>query len=141
MTDKDLNQIFVYGSLRKAFDHPKHSLLADNGRLLGIGFCQGNLYEIEWYPGVVLSDDPADRVKGEVYAIHDNLNSVLAALDQYEGYSPDSPGASLYVRRIVPVTLEDGTATEAWTYLYNRKPDELKRIPSGDFLKSRGKSG
>lgn len=139
MTDKNPNRIFVYGSLRKAFGHPKHSLLAENGRLLGIGYCQANLYKIEWYPGVVLSDDPADRVTGEVYVVHDNLETVLAALDQYEGYSPDSPDSSLYIRRIVPVMLEDGTTTEAWIYLYNRKPDDLKRIPSGDFLKSKGK--
>lgn len=139
MTDKNLNRIFVYGSLRKAFDHPKHSLLDKNGRLLGVGSCRGNLYEIEWYPGAVLSHDSSDRVTGEVYVIDRNFEMVLDALDQYEGYSPESPGTSLFIRRTAIIMLQDGSTTESWIYLYNGNADNFKPILSGDFLKSKGK--
>jgi gamma-glutamylcyclotransferase (GGCT)/AIG2-like uncharacterized protein YtfP len=35
---------------------------------------------------------------------------------------------------MLPVTLADGTAAEAWTYLYNWPATELPLIASGRFL-------
>jgi gamma-glutamylcyclotransferase (GGCT)/AIG2-like uncharacterized protein YtfP len=39
-----------------------------------------------------------------------------------------------YVRQMLPVTLDGGTA-QAWTYLYNWPVAGLPRIASGRFMK------
>jgi gamma-glutamylcyclotransferase (GGCT)/AIG2-like uncharacterized protein YtfP len=39
-----------------------------------------------------------------------------------------------YIRRMLPVTLDGGAASEAWTYLYNWPVTGLPRIASGRFL-------
>jgi gamma-glutamylcyclotransferase (GGCT)/AIG2-like uncharacterized protein YtfP len=39
-----------------------------------------------------------------------------------------------YVRQMLPVTLDDGAASEAWTYVYNWPVNDLARIASGRFL-------
>jgi gamma-glutamylcyclotransferase (GGCT)/AIG2-like uncharacterized protein YtfP len=38
------------------------------------------------------------------------------------------------LRRTLPVTLADGTESEAWTYIYNWPVEALARIESGRFL-------
>lgn len=135
MPNKTTNRIFVYGSLRKEFDHPKHELLNKNGELLGAGSCSGKLYLIDWYPGVLPSDDPTDQVYGEVYEIHQHFEAVIESLDHYEGCAPEFPEPHLYVRRIETITLEHGGSTNAWIYFYNHNPDGERLIPGGDFLK------
>jgi gamma-glutamylcyclotransferase (GGCT)/AIG2-like uncharacterized protein YtfP len=35
---------------------------------------------------------------------------------------------------MLPVTLDDGTTTEAWTYVYNWPVTGLPRVTSGKFL-------
>ena len=39
-----------------------------------------------------------------------------------------------YIRKLLSVTLEDGSASEAWTYVYNWPVARLPRIASGRFL-------
>lgn len=135
MPNKTTNRFFVYGSLRKGFDHPKHDLLNKNGELLGMGTCRGKLYQIDWYPGVIPSDDPADRVYGEVYNIHKNFEAVIESLDHYEGCAVEFPEPHLFVRRNVTVTLVNGGTSKAWIYHYNGNPAGERLIPGGDFLK------
>jgi gamma-glutamylcyclotransferase (GGCT)/AIG2-like uncharacterized protein YtfP len=38
------------------------------------------------------------------------------------------------VRQTLPVTLADGSLTDAWTYIYNWPVEALARIESGRFL-------
>jgi gamma-glutamylcyclotransferase (GGCT)/AIG2-like uncharacterized protein YtfP len=59
---------------------------------------------------------------------------VLAALDEIEGYTPEDPDRSLYVRTAVPVRLPDGSTTDAWVYFYNAPLGRAQRIPSGDYF-------
>jgi gamma-glutamylcyclotransferase (GGCT)/AIG2-like uncharacterized protein YtfP len=47
-----------------------------------------------------------------------------------EGFAPPTE----YIRRTLPVTLGDGTPSEAWTYIYNWDVARLPRIASGKFL-------
>jgi gamma-glutamylcyclotransferase (GGCT)/AIG2-like uncharacterized protein YtfP len=49
-----------------------------------------------------------------------------------EGFAPPTE----YVRKMLGVTLADGSAGEAWTYLYNWPVTQLPRIPSGRFLEN-----
>ena len=54
------DRLFVYGTLMRGFDHPMARLLSANADFLGEATCRGRLYLVKHYPGLVLSDDPAD---------------------------------------------------------------------------------
>jgi gamma-glutamylcyclotransferase (GGCT)/AIG2-like uncharacterized protein YtfP len=53
--------------------------------------------------------------------------------DDYEGCGRNVASPQ-YLRQVRSVTLDDGTVSEAWTYVYNRPVAKLKRIASGRFL-------
>ena len=129
----DLDRVFVYGTLMHGFDHPMSKLLSAGAEFLGEASCKGRLYMIAHYPGLLHSDDAADRVYGELYRLRD-VAELLPALDDYESVGPGYEPPTLYLREAVPVTLADGRVMQAWTYVYNRPVDPAKRIASGRFL-------
>jgi gamma-glutamylcyclotransferase (GGCT)/AIG2-like uncharacterized protein YtfP len=63
-----------------------------------------------------------------------DVDAVLAALDEIEGYRPAQPDASLYTRVETPVTFDDGHVEQAWAYFYNAPLGGAQRIESGDYL-------
>ena len=63
------DRLFVYGTLMRGFDHPMAQLLSRSAEFIGEARCQGRLYLVKHYPGLVLSDDPADVVFGELYRL------------------------------------------------------------------------
>lgn len=123
--------IFVYGTLRRG-RHEMARLLTEQAVDEGHGTIQARLFLVEDYPGVELSEDPRHLVHGEVYRLVEGP-ALLAALDDYEGFDRRDPAGSLFVRRVLPVRLVDGTVLPAWVYLYNRPTEGLPAIPSGDF--------
>jgi gamma-glutamylcyclotransferase (GGCT)/AIG2-like uncharacterized protein YtfP len=56
---------------------------------------------------------------------------VLRELDAYEGYNPQDPEASEYIREKQRIELDAGGVVECWFYRYNWKTDEMRRIESG----------
>jgi gamma-glutamylcyclotransferase (GGCT)/AIG2-like uncharacterized protein YtfP len=126
------DRLFVYGTLMRGFDHPMAKLLSHSAEFCGEARCRGRLYLVKHYPGLVLSDDASDVVFGELYRLHTPEES-LVTFDAYEGCGPgvESPQ---YLRQVLPVTLDNGAVSEAWTYVYNRPVAKLKRIASGRFL-------
>lgn len=110
-----------------------YRLLARHAEFVAEGTCQGRLYNIGDYPGAVPSEDPSERVKGEVWFLREP-DSVLPELDQYEGCGPGFLEPTEYVRRRQEIVLADGTTCIACVYLYNRPTGPLLRISSGDFL-------
>ena len=130
MTSSDL--LFVYGTLMRGFDHPMANLLSRSAEFIGKARCQGRLYLVKHYPGLVLSDDASDVVFGELVRLR-TPEASLVTLDDYEGCGAGAASPQ-YLRQVLPVTLDDGTVSEAWTYVYNRPVAKLKRITSGRFL-------
>jgi gamma-glutamylcyclotransferase (GGCT)/AIG2-like uncharacterized protein YtfP len=126
------DHLFVYGTLMRGFDHPMAQLLSRSADFLGEARCRGRLYRIKHYPGLVLSDDPADVVFGELYRLR-APQELLREFDMYEACGEGFAEPTRYVRRMLPVTLDDRTA-EAWTYIYNWPVAQLPRIASGRFL-------
>ena len=129
------DRLFVYGTLMRGFDHPMAKLLSRSADFLGEASCRGRLYLIKHYPGLVLSDDAGDIVFGEVYRLRAR-DELLGEFDMYEACGPGFPEPTEYLRRMLSVTLSDGTASEAWTYLYNWPVTGLPRIASGRFLET-----
>jgi gamma-glutamylcyclotransferase (GGCT)/AIG2-like uncharacterized protein YtfP len=127
------NHLFVYGTLMRGFDHPMAQLLSANADFLGQARCRGRLYLIKHYPGLVLSDDSNDMVFGEVFRLRER-DALLREFDMYEACGEGFAEPTEYIRQMLPVTREDGAASEAWTYIYNWPVSGLPRIASGRFL-------
>jgi gamma-glutamylcyclotransferase (GGCT)/AIG2-like uncharacterized protein YtfP len=129
------DRLFVYGTLMRGFDHPMAQLLSRSADFLGIATCRGRLYLIKHYPGLLLSEDPADIVFGELYRLRER-DALLEEFDMYEACGEGFPEPTEYLRQMLQVTGEDGTASEAWTYVYNWPVTGLPHIASGRFLES-----
>jgi gamma-glutamylcyclotransferase (GGCT)/AIG2-like uncharacterized protein YtfP len=100
-------------------------------RLVGRGSIEATLYDLGIFPAAIPAPD--GRVCGELYDVEDDP-SVLAKLDEIEGYRSAEPDASLYTRVQVPVALDDGRIETAWVYFYNAPLGRAQRIASGDYL-------
>ena len=127
------DRLFVYGTLMRGFDHPMAKLLSRSADFIGEAKCCGRLYLVKHYPGLVKSDQPADIVFGELYRLRVR-DELLGEFDMYEACGPGFPEPTEYLRRMLNVTLADGSASEAWTYAYNWPVTGLPRIASGRFL-------
>jgi gamma-glutamylcyclotransferase (GGCT)/AIG2-like uncharacterized protein YtfP len=127
------DHLFVYGTLMRSFDHPMAQLLSRSADFIGEARCRGRLYLVKHYPGLVLSDDVDDVVFGELFHLH-HADEVLREFDMYEACGEGFPQPTEYLRQMVGITLGNGEAREAWTYLYNWPVDRLPRIASGRFL-------
>jgi gamma-glutamylcyclotransferase (GGCT)/AIG2-like uncharacterized protein YtfP len=125
--------LFVYGTLMRGYVHPMAKLLSANADFIGEARCRGRLYLVKHYPGLVLSDHPAEIVHGELYRLRAPAE-LLREFDMYEACGEGFPEPTQYVRQMLSVTLDDGTASEAWTYVYNWPVTHLPRIASGRFL-------
>ena len=125
--------LFVYGTLMRGYLHPMARLLSANADFLGDASCSGRLYKVKHYPGLVLSDQAADVVFGELYRLR-AVDDLLREFDMYEACGEGFPEPTQYVRQMLPVTLADDSVVEAWTYIYNWPVEGLSRIESGRFL-------
>jgi len=126
------DRLFVYGTLMRGFDHPMARLLSANADFVGAARCRGRLYLVKHYPGLVLSDDPADIAHGEVYRLRAPAE-LLREFDMYEACGEGFAPPTEYLRQMLRVALADGTAAEAWTYVYNWPVAHLPCIASGRF--------
>jgi gamma-glutamylcyclotransferase (GGCT)/AIG2-like uncharacterized protein YtfP len=133
ISTKTSQRLFVYGTLMRGPGHPMHKVVANAAEYLGEGWLVGRLYRVHHYPGAVVSDDPDDKVHGEIYAL-DRPAETLAALDDYEGCGPGAPQPVEFARSLQRVYRGDGLVVEAWVYLYNRPIGKAPRIMSGRFL-------
>jgi gamma-glutamylcyclotransferase (GGCT)/AIG2-like uncharacterized protein YtfP len=127
LTDK----IFVYGTLMAGFDRRRRAGIDTRMTFLGRGWIAAALYDLGLFPAAVPAPD--GRVAGELYEVVDDP-SVLAKLDEIEGFRPNEPDSSLYTRAMTAVTLEDGSQHAAWVYFYNAPLGRGQLIESGDYL-------
>ena len=124
--------VFFYGTLMTPFNRPGRQRVSSKMAFAGRGRINAALYDLGIYPAAVpVSDDSI--VRGELYELQD-ATSVLAALDEIEGYRPAEPDRSLYTRALTSVTLDDGRVESAWAYFYNAPLGRAQRIVSGDYL-------
>lgn len=121
--------VFVYGTLKEggALSHhvSKNRINSKNATLKGF-----DLYDLGWFPGIVPGNG---TVLGELHEF-DNPDVITEMIDKIEGYSPDHPETSLYLRKEVTVRAENkDIVTEA--YIFNKEITEKKKlIKSGNWL-------
>ena len=123
--------VFFYGTLMSGFERPGRSRIDPELTAVGRGSIQAMLFDLGIYPAAIPASD--GRVLGEVHRMSD-VDRVLTALDEIEGYRPGQPDASLYTRVETPVTFDDGHVATAWAYFYNAPLGRAQRIESGDYL-------
>jgi gamma-glutamylcyclotransferase (GGCT)/AIG2-like uncharacterized protein YtfP len=127
------DRLFVYGTLMRGYVHPMAKLLSANADFLGEASCRGRLYMVKHYPGLVLSENEKEIIHGELYRLR-APDELLREFDMYEACGEGFPEPTQYVRKLMSVSLADGSGSEAWTYLYNWPLDKLALIESGRFL-------
>ena len=123
--------VFFYGTLMSGFERLGRSRIDRKLTAVGRGWIRATLFDLGIYPAAIPASD--ERVLGEVHRMSD-VDAVLAALDEIEGYRPAQPDASLYTRVETPVTFDDGHVEQAWAYFYNAPLGGAQRIASGDYL-------
>ena len=126
------HHVFFYGTLMSPFNRPGRQRITPKLTYTGRGFMRAALFDLGIYPAAIPVEDDS-KVWGEVYETSDAA-SVLAVLDEIEGYRPSEPDRSLYTRVQTDVTLEDGRVVKAWVYFYNAPLGRAQRIESGDYL-------
>jgi len=123
--------VFFYGTLMSGFERPGRSRIDPYLSPQGRGWIRATLFDLGIYPAAIPASDGC--VWGEVHRMTD-VDTVLAALDEIEGFRASEPDASLYTRVETTVTFGDGRAVSAWAYFYNAPLGRAQRIESGDYL-------
>lgn len=124
-------RVFVYGTLRRGASN--HFRMA-GASFVREGFIIGKLYQIDWFPGLIL-DETGDPIRGEVFEVDPDL---LGALDRFEGVAADE-SESEYRRvptHVLPVNGEETLTADVWEWL--GEVDESKRMKGGDWLEAFG---
>jgi gamma-glutamylcyclotransferase (GGCT)/AIG2-like uncharacterized protein YtfP len=130
--------LFVYGTLLAPFGRPEYIDLQTHAQDMGEAHAQGILFNIEWYPGFVLSDSnikTANPVLGRLWKAKSqpDLTQLIDRLDLYEGVDPSNPNDSQYRREVIQVS-QNGKTFDACCYIYNWSTEDLTHIESGDFV-------
>ena len=123
--------VFFYGTLMSGFQRPGRTRLDRVLMPVARGWIHAALFDLGIYPAAVPASD--SRVWGEIHRMLDS-DSVLATLDELEGFSISEPDKSLYLREEIPVMFDDGRVANAWVYFYNAPLGRAERINSGDYL-------
>lgn len=130
--------IAFYGSLMRGLPEPGDTPSTDLLDRLGVGHglrrigpcrMRGVLVDLGAHPALGPAREANDLVRGELHALVDP--GILATLDAFEGYDPERPGESDYLRRVVD--LVEPVGARAWVYLYNRDPGAAPRVHDGDW--------
>lgn len=126
-----LNRILVYGTLRVGQGAYDTFGLNKSTAHLGQVRIPGSMWHLGGFPGVTL-DGNEEGVLCDVLEITDEAAApdVISRLDSYEGYRPETPHNSLYLRKVVE-TSEFGSVS---IYEINRDVGGYSRIPGGDWV-------
>ncbi len=132
VTSQDTQRLFVYGTLLTELGHPMARFLEKHGSFIQRGHMRGRLYQVEDYPGVIVSRDPSEKVWGTIFHLESDPG-IWKALDSYEGFDQTHPEHSLYLRKITNI-YTDTHMLSCWVYVYNGSTSNLERIQSGDYI-------
>jgi gamma-glutamylcyclotransferase (GGCT)/AIG2-like uncharacterized protein YtfP len=127
--------LFSYGTLQPSHAPAEIAPTVRRLRHVGRGSVHGRLYDLGEYPGAVLSRN-GPLVLGQVFELPDDPE-VLTRLDQYEGFNPQRPRTSLFIRKRCLVKLDNGKKLFCWMYSYNRPPGTASPLPTGVYSKGR----
>jgi gamma-glutamylcyclotransferase (GGCT)/AIG2-like uncharacterized protein YtfP len=126
--------LFTYGTLQPGLAPDEIAPAVTKLHPIGPASVPGVLYHLGDYPGAILDPLTSKRILGTIYQLPDD-SSILAKLDHYEGFDPESPESSLFLRTRTAAVLQDSRTLSCWIYVYNGVPDSSRIISSGSFLR------
>ena len=126
--------LFVYGSLRKGFQHPAYEYLTSFFHFVCESRAQAYLYKSEHYP-VAVPTTEENLIKGELYKLNneEEFSWAMAQLDDYEGLNVMQGETPAYRRELTNAYIGD-TAQLAWVYWYNKPVEGMEVIKQNDVL-------
>ncbi|OWY23432.1 gamma-glutamylcyclotransferase [Sphingobacteriales bacterium UPWRP_1] len=134
--------LFVYGTLMSAFTNPVSIRLRGAATFAANAYVSGLLYDVGTYPAFIATQNPLQKVYGELWLLPQYPDDLLALLDDYEGCTENSEPPFLYLRRQIPAypitPAKNNPPLPAWTYVYNRSIKNLPHIDSGNYLQYLG---
>jgi gamma-glutamylcyclotransferase (GGCT)/AIG2-like uncharacterized protein YtfP len=128
--------LFAYGTLQPGCVPAKIARLAKKLRPLGVGFVHGAVYDLGRYPGAIADALSKGEIFGTVMELPEDPD-FLRELDAYEGYDPQEPKTSEYIRERQTVEMSDGRSVDCWFYRFNGKADPARAIASGVWSRKR----
>jgi gamma-glutamylcyclotransferase (GGCT)/AIG2-like uncharacterized protein YtfP len=122
-------RLFFYGTLMSG-ESRSHVLRGLARRPLEASIA-GDLYDAGYFPAYVPGPG---RVVGEVFEVLPGREKqALAITDSIEGYRPDRPATSMYVREVVRAEVAGVGLVDVETYRWNGSTDGLNRIAGGSW--------
>lgn len=133
-----MNNIFVYGTLRKKNLKSLIPEIVPYVKVKSRGYVKGKLYDAGEYPAALPQISGNKKVYGEVLEINmQKLDYVLNTLDEYEEVNSNNLSSSLFVRKLTKVNAANGENIPAWIYWYNKNVENMKEIKDGIYRKRR----
>jgi gamma-glutamylcyclotransferase (GGCT)/AIG2-like uncharacterized protein YtfP len=124
---------FVYGTLlpdQPNFHYWDNKILAIETAV----FPNGRIYDFGNYPMLIEAENGS--VIGKLISIDlADYKTILNRLDQLEGYDPEQPNESSYIRAKRDVQDENGRIQSAWVYIGQYQfPSSTPIIKNGDWI-------
>lgn len=126
--------LFVYGSLRRGFQHPVFDYIKNHFTFVSYASANGKMFDFGDYPAAIPTNDGGNIV-GELFVANsdDDFNWAISQLDDYEGLNPEAGELALYKRELATVAYNQSETT-AWIYWFNGDVTGKPLIESGDVL-------
>lgn len=125
--------LFLYGTLLPELIRPELRPLLRGLIPVGSGRVRGRLYDLGAFPGAVVDAECDSWILGRIFVLP-SAPDRLMALDRHEGYFPDQPERSLFLRIRKLVERPGFGFIDSWLYAYNRPIGTATRIESGDYV-------
>ncbi|AKQ08606.1 putative gamma-glutamyl cyclotransferase-like protein [Bacillus phage PBC5] len=127
---------FVYGTLRNG--HGNYNRLLKGKTIAELdATITGTLHAVSPFGGFpCYIEEGVTTIKGEVMHVPFlEYDQRLKELDGLEGYREEAPQHSMYLRKLMWVTLESGHKIKAWVYVWNGTCVGRPIIHNGDWAK------
>jgi len=134
---QEIDAVFVYGTLMRG-ESRFPALVAHEPTRILTAYGPGSLYDLENFPGLVLTGQRELLVEGE-FVRFERVEEALGALDAIEGFRGFGRPGSLYERTLVDVEVGEDRRRTAWTYVLPEAPSDARAIPSSSWREERGR--
>lgn len=124
--------LFVYGTLQTGLAPREIAHAVEALKHVANATVPGLLFDLGHYPGAILNASSEQTISGIVLQLPEDPH-VLAQLDQYEEFDPNSPETSQFLRVRETAVLESGRELDCWIYVYNRDPGSAPLLRDGRF--------
>lgn len=127
--------LFAYGTLAEENGPREIAIAVKHLKLIGEGYIFARLYDLGEYPGAILDDSKRHKVFGKIFELPAD-RKLLDRLDAYEGFDPNQPEISLFVRKRAAIQRRNAAPLMSWFYEYNGDVNSSALIKSGHYSKA-----